>query len=68
VFLLAFPDTPRFFSDFGTRLPWRVFHVPRALRHRLLLALPGIRTGGTDGARGRWFAGGLWCAVIARWL
>jgi hypothetical protein len=36
---------------------------------RLLLALPGIRTGAGPLVRvAGWFAGGLWCAVIARWL
>jgi len=36
---------------------------------RLLLALPGIRTGAGPVVRvAGWFAGGLWCAVIARWL
>jgi len=36
---------------------------------RLLLALPGIRTGVGPLVRGLgWFAGGLWCYVIARWL
>src|SRR2546426_6386805 len=36
---------------------------------RLLLALPGIRTGVGPMVRViGWFAGGLWCAVIARWL
>ena len=36
---------------------------------RLLLALPGIRTGAGPLVRViGWFAGGLWCAVIARWL
>jgi len=36
---------------------------------RLLLALPGIRTGVGPIVRVLgWFAGGLWCYVIARWL
>jgi len=36
---------------------------------RLLLALPGIRTGVGPLIRVLgWFAGGLWCYVIARWL
>jgi hypothetical protein len=35
----------------------------------LLLALPGIRTGVGPLVRvAGWFAGGLWCYVIARWL
>jgi len=34
-----------------------------------LLALPGIRTGVGPLVRvAGWFAGGLWCYVIARWL
>ena len=36
---------------------------------RLLLALPGIRTGAGPLVRiAGWFGGGLWCYVIARWL
>lgn len=36
---------------------------------RLLLALPDIRTGVGPVVRvAGWFAGGLWCYVIARWL
>ena len=36
---------------------------------RLLLALPDIRTGMGPVVRvAGWFAGGLWCYVIARWL
>ncbi|PYP49173.1 MAG: hypothetical protein DMD45_15495 [Gemmatimonadetes bacterium] len=36
---------------------------------RLLLALPGIRTGVGPLVRvAGWFGGGLWCYVIARWL
>src|SRR5204862_167020 len=36
---------------------------------RLLLALPEIRTGVGPMVRViGWFAGGLWCAVVARWL
>ncbi len=35
----------------------------------VLLALPGITQGlGWVVRFGGWFAGGLWCAVIARWL
>jgi hypothetical protein len=35
----------------------------------MLLALPGIRTGVGHLVRvAGWFAGGLWCYVIARWL
>lgn len=36
---------------------------------RLLLALPGIRTGVGPIVRVLgWFAGGLWCYAMARWL
>ena len=36
---------------------------------RLLLALPGVRVGVGPIVRVvGWFAGGLWCYVIARWL
>jgi hypothetical protein len=36
---------------------------------RLLLALPGIRSGVGPLVRvAGWFGGGLWCYVIARWL
>jgi hypothetical protein len=36
---------------------------------RLLLALPGIRMGVGPVVRvAGWFAGGLWCYKIARWL
>jgi len=35
----------------------------------LLLMLPGIETGGGKLVRlAGWFAGGLWCYVIGRWL
>ena len=38
-------------------------------KDQLLLALPGIRTDVGPVVRiVGWFAGGLWCAVIARWL
>ncbi len=40
-----------------------------ALFDVVLLALPGITQGlGWVVRFGGWFAGGLWCAVIARWL
>jgi hypothetical protein len=70
VFLFAFPRHATIFSDFVD-----VFSVAFCftfLGHyvdRLLLALPGIRTGVGPVVRVvGWFAGGLWCAVIARWL
>ena len=70
VFLLAFPRHASLFSDFVD-----VFAVAFCFTFlapyvdRLLLALPGIRTGVGPVVRVvGWFAGGLWCAVIARWL
>ena len=70
VLLLAMPRHATLFSDFVD-----VFSVAFCftfLGHyvdRLLLALPGIRTGVGPVVRVvGWFAGGLWCAVIARWL
>ena len=70
VFLLALPRHASLFSDFVD-----VFTVAFCftfLGHyvdRLLLALPGIRTGVGPAVRVvGWFTGGLWCAVIARWL
>ncbi len=70
VFLVAFPRHATLFSDFVD-----VFSVAFCftfLGHyvdRLLLALPGIRTGVGPVVRVvGWFAAGLWCAVIARWL
>ena len=70
VFLLAFPRHASLFSDFVD-----VFTVAFCFTFlapyvdRLLLAVPGIRTGVGPVVRVvGWFAGGLWCAVIARWL
>ena len=70
VLLLAVPRHATLLSDFVD-----VFSVAFCftfLGHyvdRLLLALPGIRTGVGPVVRlVGWFAGGLWCAVIARWL
>ncbi|HTD69502.1 MAG TPA: hypothetical protein VK647_03545 [Gemmatimonadales bacterium] len=70
VFLLAFPRHASLVSDFVD-----VFTVAFCFTFlapyvdRLLLALPGIRTGVGPVVRVvGWFAGGLWCAVIARWL
>lgn len=70
VFLLAFPRHASLFSDFVD-----VFTVAFCFTFlapyvdRLLLAVPGIRTGVGPVVRVLgWFAGGLWCAVIARWL
>ena len=70
VFLLAFPRHASFLSDFVD-----VFTVAFCFTFlapyvdRLLLGVPGIRTGVGPVVRVvGWFAGGLWCAVIARWL
>jgi hypothetical protein len=70
VLLLAFPRHASLFSDFVD-----VFTVAFCFTFlapyvdRLLLALPGIRTGVGPVVRVvGWFAGGLWCGVIARWL
>jgi len=70
VFLLAFPRHASLLSDFVD-----VFTVAFCFTFlapyvdRLLLAVPGIRTGVGPVVRVLgWFAGGLWCAVIARWL
>ena len=70
VLFLAFPRHASLASDFVD-----VFTVAFCftfLGHyvdRLLLALPGIRAGVGPVVRVvGWFAGGLWCGVIARWL
>ena len=70
VFLLVLPRHASFLSDFVD-----VFSVAFCFTFlapyvdQLLLALPGIRTGVGPAVRVvGWFAGGLWCAVIARWL
>ncbi len=70
VFLLAFPRHATLFSDFVDA--FSVAFCFTFLGHyvdRLLLGLPGIRTGvGPVVRMVGWFAGGLWCGVIARWL
>jgi hypothetical protein len=70
VFLLAFPRHASLASDFVDAFSVAfcfTFLAPYV--DRLLLALPGIRTGVGPVVRVvGWFAGGLWCAVIARWL
>jgi len=70
VFLLAFPRHASLASDFVDA--FTVAFCFTFLGHyldRLLLALPGIRAGAGPLVRVvGWFAGGLWCAVIARWL
>jgi len=70
VLLLALPRHASLFFDFVD-----VFTVAFCFAalapyvDRLLLALPGIRTGVGPVVRiVGWFAGGLWCSVIARWL
>jgi hypothetical protein len=70
VLLLALPRHASLFSDFVD-----VFTVAFCFSFlapyvdQLLLALPGIRTDVGPVVRiVGWFAGGLWCAVIARWL
>ena len=70
VLLLAFPRHASLFSDFVD-----VFTVAFCFAFlapyvdRLLLGLPGIRIGVGPVVRVvGWFAGGLWCGVIARWL
>jgi hypothetical protein len=70
VLLLALPRHASLVSDFVDA--FTVAFCFTFLGHyvdQLLLALPGIRTGVGPGVRlVGWFAGGLWCAVIARWL
>ncbi|PYO97260.1 MAG: hypothetical protein DMD60_07620 [Gemmatimonadetes bacterium] len=70
VLLLALPRHASVFSDFVD-----VFAVAFCFAFlapyvdQLLLALPGIRIGVGPAVRVvGWFAGGLWCSVIARWL
>jgi len=70
VFLLALPRHGSLASDFVDG--FTVAFCFTFLGHyvdRVLLALPGIRTGVGPAVRVvGWFAGGLWCYVIARWL
>ena len=70
MFLLAFPRHASLASDFVDA--FTVAFCFTFLGHyldRLLLALPGIRAGAGPLVRVvGWFAGGLWCAVIARWM
>jgi len=70
VFLLAFARHASLASDFVDA--FTVAFCFTFLGHyvdRLLLALPGIRAGVGPVVRVvGWFAGGLWCGVIARWL
>src|SRR2546430_7261873 len=70
LFLLVFPRHGSLASDFVDT--FAVAFCFTFLGHyldRLLLALPGIRTGVGPLVRViGWFAGGLWSAVIARWL
>jgi hypothetical protein len=70
LFLLVFPRHTTLASDFVDA--FTVAFCFTFLGHyvdRMLLALPGIRSGAGPVVRVvGWFAGGLWCAVIARWL
>ncbi len=70
LFLLVFPRHGSLGSDFVDA--FSVAFCFTFLGHyvdRVLLALPGIRAGVGPAVRVvGWFAGGLWCAVIARWL
>ena len=70
LFLLVFPRHTTLASDFVDA--FTVAFCFTFLGHyvdRLLLALPGIRGGAGPVVRVvGWFAGGLWCGVVARWL
>ena len=70
VLLVAVPRHASFLSDYVD-----VFAVAFCftfLGHyidRLLVALPDIRSGAGPVVRAAgWFAGGLWCYIIGRWL
>jgi hypothetical protein len=69
-FLLAFPRHASLASDLVDA--FSVAFCFTFLGHYVdlvLLALPGIRAGVGPLVRvAGWFAGGLWCAVIGRWL
>lgn len=70
VLLVALPrhgSLPSDFVDVFTVAFCFTFLAPYV--DRLLLAMPDIRTGVGPLVRlAGWFAGGLWCYVIARWL
>ncbi|HEX9283827.1 MAG TPA: hypothetical protein VF882_08560 [Gemmatimonadales bacterium] len=70
VFLIALPRHGSFASDFVDA--FTVAFCFTFFGHyvdRLLLALPDIHVGVGHVVRvAGWFAGGLWCYVIARWL
>jgi hypothetical protein len=70
VFLLVFPRHGSLASDFvDTFTVAFCFTFLGDYVDRVLRALPGIRSGVGPMVRViGWFAGGLWCAVIARWL
>ena len=70
VLLLAFPRHASLFLDFVDAFTVAFcFAALAPYVDRLLLALPGIRSGVGPVVRiVGWFAGGLWCSVIARWL
>ncbi len=70
LFLLVFPRHASLGSDFVDAFSVAFcFTFLGQYVDRVLLALPGIRAGVGPAVRVvGWFAGGLWCAVIARWL
>src|SRR2546427_13215935 len=70
VFLLVLPRHASLASDFVDAFTVALcFTFLGHYVDRLLLALPGIRAGAGPLVRVvGWFAGGLWGAVLARWL
>lgn len=70
VFLIAIPRHGGFLSDYvdAFTLAFCFTFLGRYV-DALLLALPGIEVGIGPVVRVLgWFAGGLWCYVVARWL
>ncbi len=70
VFLVALPRHASLASDFVDAFTLAFcFTLLGPYVDRVLLALPGIRVGAGPLVRAAgWFAGGLWCYVIGRWL
>jgi hypothetical protein len=70
VLLIALPRHGSLGSDFVDVFSVAFcFTFPASYLDRLLLALPDIRSGVGPLVRvAGWFAGGLWCYVMARWL
>jgi hypothetical protein len=70
VLLVALPRHGSLVSDFVDAFTVAFcFTLLAPYVDRVLLALPDIRTGVGPLVRvAGWFAGGLWCYVIARWL